>query len=648
MNFKENFRETFKINFRLTPLVFLVFFHIVLLQQNAHANLKTLRHRPDLSLVEKDLSTLLQQAGLSDRPIKIEFSTHTKNNRVRFSCSKSYNLTVAASEEELVSTAYYGLRQIGFLFPHPRWQITPQRNEALKKCNQSWQWEPALRLRGFHLHTQHAGEWTDGFFMDQPQIATDTIWWLARNQQNVIQLQTLRLPDHVLQPKLKPTIELAHQLGIHYGLSFSFAMIQQKNFYLIPFWRAVLGIGDESALRNRIRELMDLYDFDFVASELGTTEFTSINEENSLKWIEILNEELQSKGRSFYVKLHVSTNQYSAKYGNFHFLPRFSSSSVGIQPHTVFFYGLTDAETPMYGRFNFADMRGLMFEQKSKRDIMYFPETSYYIGMDIDVPLFLTDYLVARANDLRFLKDNGFDSQVNFSTGQELGYWLFDWTLALLTDSQLKQNPLAGLALLDEDLPTWEAILKWQTKYLKDYQLIQALSSANLMDDLYPFFEKTHERNLLRELRHDPQTLDSEIGLMQNALNSHPSLASVKNQELKALLEVTQLRLQHALQLRLALQALQNQKTSAKDALEKAKQIRLTALDKMKFITQDYNRYPESFVFTKRKNPTSYPYGYGWPAAQLHFWEREENMIRKYQLWNPFYMNIYNPFRLLL
>ncbi|AGH95791.1 hypothetical protein [Pseudobdellovibrio exovorus] len=643
-----NFRLNFSVKFRITFLSLLAFASIVFAHQNAEANLKKLRYSPDLSLVTTDMTHWLQRAGLSHLPIKIEFLPSSQSHRVRFSCSKSYQLTISASEEEMISTAYYGLRQLGFLFPHPRWQIIPTQAEVLKKCGQLWTWEPSLRLRGFHLHTQHAGEWTDGFFMDQSQIAQDTIWWLARNQQNVIQLQTLRLPDKELQPKLKPTIELAHQLGIHYGLSFSFAMIQQKNFYLIPFWRAVLGIGDEQALRQRIRELMAIYDFDFVASELGTTEFTSINEENSLKWIEILNEELQSQGRSFYVKLHVSTNQYSAKYGNFHFLPRFSSATVGIQPHTVFFYGLTDPQTPMYGRFDFADMRSLMLEQKDKRDIMYFPETSYYIGMDIDVPLFLTDYLVARADDLRFLKKNGFDSQVNFSTGQELGYWLFDWTLALLTDSQLQQNPLAGLNLLGEDTQVWEPILKWQTQYLKNYQLIQALSSANLMDDLYPFFEKTHERKLLRELRHDPQALESEIGLLQNALNSHPSLAGIKNTELKLLLEVTQLRLQHALKLRLALQALQNKKADATTILDEAKKIRLMALDKMGIISSDYNRYPESFVFSKRKNPTSYPYGYGWPAAQLHFWEREENMIRKYQLWNPFYMNIYNPFRLLL
>jgi uncharacterized protein YneF (UPF0154 family) len=624
----------------------LLFIFLLLLPKFILAQENNPQHAPDLKLIEKDVQALLAQSGLKTPQVKIDW-IYSAQNKIEFSChpNKSYNyqIKVHSTQQEVVSSVYLAVRKLGFLFPHPRIQITPKSAEILKHCDQSWVWKPILKMRGFHLHTQHAGEWTDAFFMNNQKIGHDTLWWLARNQQNLVQLQTLRLKDSVLKENLAPLIHLSHQLGIQFGLSFSFAMIQQKNYHLIPFWRALTGLGADEALRKKIKKLIENLDFDYVASELGTTEFTSINEENTLRWMGLVQEELARENRGFYIKSHVSSNQVSKKYGNFNFLTQYASPQIGVQAHTVFFYGLRDENTPMYGRKNFKDMSDFMLAQKEKRPVWYFPETSYYIAMDIDIPLFLADYLVARADDMKFLKENNFTGQVNFSTGQELGYWLFDWNLALLNDSDLKQDPLAGLKLLGEDPKVWNSILNWQTEYIKKQQLIQVLSSANLMDDLYPLAHKTHDRYLLREIKKNPPLIKKQIALLTLALKAKPDFEKVKNLELRLMLEVTALRMQHALKIR---EALLDEKTKT-EKLEEARAVRESALAKMQFIERNYNRYPDSFVFQKKENVTSYPYGYGWPAVTLHFWLREEMMVKNNKMWNPFYMNIYNPFQIL-
>lgn len=612
----------------------------------------------DFKLIEADLSGLLKKsmnnsgakASKASEKVKLNWTSRIEwqNSTVKFLCKADrFEFQINSTPEESVSAAYYGMRRMGFLFPHPRITITPDFSEVLKNCNNTWTWKPVLKERGFHLHTQHASEWVDGFFMQNAKIAEDSIWWLARNQQNLLQLQTLRMDDDFLSKNLNPLATLSNKLGIQFGLSFSFAMFQQKNYYLIPLWRAFFGIDDEKFLRRKLQQILQTYQFDYITSELGTTEFTPISEERTINWMNIAQDELSKHGKRYFIKAHVSSNQVTKKYGNFNFLPRYAHKNVGIQAHTVFFYGLRDENTPMYGRKNFADMVQFMKDQQNKREVWYFPETSYYIAMDLDVPLLLTDYLTSRADDMKFLKENNFTGQVNFSTGQELGYWIFDWTLCLLNDSNFNQDPMAGLKLLGENVQQWRDVIEWQSEYIKKKQIIQQISAANLMDELHPLIHKVHERHLFRELLKRPDLLAAEVQVLEEALNDRPNLQGIKIEELRLLLEVTFMRVEHAYHLRKALQAKANNQPIT-EHLEKAREVTSLARERMDEIERNHNRYPESFVFRQAKNPSSYQYGYGWPAKTLHFWQREEIQIKNNSFWNPLLLNIYNPFLILL
>ena len=120
-------------------------------------------------------------------------------------------------------------------------------------------------------------------------------------------------------------------------------------------------------------------------------------------------------------------------------------------------------------------MKEFLLRENGRRPVWYYPETSYFVAMDIDVPLLLTDYLVARSRDLDLLEANRVPGQVTSTTGQELGYWLMDWTTALMVNSEYRGEPWIGLKLLGEDVAAWKKVIEFQTRYFKERGLISML-----------------------------------------------------------------------------------------------------------------------------------------------------------------------------
>lgn len=574
-------------------------------------------------------------------------SDHTSTGKVTFQClngKRRFRLNIESDDTEGTSTAYYFLRQVGFLYPHPRIEIIPPKSEVLKNCNRSWTWAPRLAQRGFHLHTMHPSEWVDAFFLGNTKAGRDLIWWLVRNQQNLLQIQLIQRTDEELARYLAPLTLYAQNLGLKVGVGASFAMIQQRSYNLIPFWRAFLNISSKEALDQKIRDLVTVVPFDFLSIEMGSSEFTSTNSETTIAWMNQAAATTRDLSKKLFMKVHASTNQQVPDFGNFNFLPMKAVSDVGILPHTVFFYGLNDANAPMYGRKDYADMREFYYRQSFTRESLYYPETSYWVFMDMDVPVFLTDYLEARTADVDWMETQGLNGQLNFSTGQELGYWLIDWQTALLADPASRRNPYLALELLGESRDVWKPILEWQTEYVKKRQLAQALTASNLLDEL-PFAEAVHDRILVRDFYRRPADVQAEGRNLAEALSKAPALDGIKNDELKKMMQVTLLRFRHALALREA--AAFARKTTEFDAkVKEAEGYRLAAYHLVTDVVKK-TRYPETHIFDPWKNPTSYDYGYLWSAAHLHFWQREELILSSGSR-NPFFMNIVNPLKILL
>jgi len=599
--------------------------------------------------IKNDIQKVMQRAGFSTSSIQlnIEKSQKVESNTVKIECSENViALNVSAKPHEWGATAYLGLQKMGFLFPHPRIQISPDQSKMMKACGQTFTWKPTFRYRGFHLHTMHPSEWVSGFLMGETKIANDLVRWLARNGQNVFDLNLLKQKKKTIYKNLKAPFALAKKLGVHPGISLGAALHQQNSYKLLGIIRALTGMGSVKKLKKGVNKLADNIDFDFFVMEAGTSEFTPVPYGKAMEWMEAAAEVLEERQRQLFIKVHVSTNQSNDQYGNFNFLPQYTNSNVGIFPHTVMFYGLYDKHVPMYGNDSFEHMLQFTEQEFKKRPTWYYPETSYFIGMDIDHPLFLTDYLTNRALDMKNLSKLGLEGQANFTTGHENGYWLFDWNLALLANSEFNFSPYAALDLLGEKRSTWEPIVEFQTKFIKDGELISILSAPNFQDELTKG-HRIHERNIIKELVNDSKKLETEINKLVEALKEVPATDTIQNEELRIMTEVTFLRIQHALQTRLALRHPKKSPARAEHLL-KAQDIRLEATAKMMKIYFSYNRYPDSKVYEKwRKNPTAYDYGYGYPTRTLHFWKREEKQVEK-EKFSPFFMNIYNVLDIVL
>ena len=587
--------------------------------------------------IAADLKGILNQSHFSED--LIDFTVKKSDtNTVTINCSEGrINLAVNAVPVEWSATFYYGLQKLGFLFPHPRITITPKKSDMLKHCGKTYFFNPAFKYRGFHLHTLHPSEWVHGFLMGKKKMALDFIKWLARNSQNTFDISLLRQEKAEIYKNLKDPFQKAKEFAIYPGIALGMSLHQQNSFKILSLFSSLTGLNAEKNIKEVVNDLIKNIDFSFLNLESGTSEFTSVSYDDNIKWMNLVSDLLKPHQRQLLTKVHVSTNQKNKKYGNFNFLPQYAKKEVGILPHTVMFYDLYEENAPMYGNKNFHHMRDFLLKEKEKRPTWYYPETSYYILMDIDIPLLLTDYLVSRARDMKNLSAENLEGHLNFTTGQELGYWLFDWTVALHNNRDYDFDPLIALKLLGEDEAKWKLLLDFQTKYFKDHQLISELSFPNMQDEISSE-HRIHTRTNLDEYLDNPKKLHTVIETMTKAWNEVPSTEFIKNEELKILMDITHARLHHALQTRMGLRHPKDSHLRTQQ-IEKAKLTRMKAQALMDRYLQKYKRYPLAKIFERNQNPTSYQFGYGFTASNLHLWHREEEQALQ-ENWSPFFMQV--------
>lgn len=605
------------------------------------ANLVQLR--ADQNELRKDLAMIEKEAALRAGTLNLRSIKNGSTALARVLCqNQKYYLDVFAPDGEKSAAFYKALREMGFLFPHPVVQISPKTSELKKSCGKTYVWRPALKYRGMHLHNLHPNEWVHGFYMHQPEIAEKTVRWLARNGQNVFDMNLLRTVDEAdLIKQLQPQFELAKKFEIHPGVTLGLALNQQKSYKLLSLWQAFTGWGAEEAIKIGLENLANRLPITWVNMEAGTSEFTPTNYEKTIKWLNHSAKILKEKKLGLLIKVHCSTNQFHETYGNYNYLPQYASPEVGILPHTVMFYGLLDKKAPIYGNQDFSDLRDFIQKEKKKRPTWYYPETSYWIGMDVDLPLLLTDYLHTRSQDIKWLYYQGIEGNLNFTTGHALGYWLFDWNSTLMADLDYSFDPLITLKLLGENTDLWKEHIRFQQKWFKDNGIIAMLSAANLQDELSEK-ERIHTRFTMKQLWNNPLQLGKEIELLDNALKEWPDIEGIKNTELKKLMQITKLRHQHALYLRLAIQ----NKEARKPFVERAKTFRGEAQDILASMLPLTSNYPELPLFKKHDNPTAYLFGYAYPAASFYWWKREERQVGSgsFAAWNG---NMYNVWRIL-
>jgi hypothetical protein len=593
-----------------------------------------------LKSVIADNNSLQQDLDLIFGSLNVKTSLRflaSEENSTTISCDRdSILLKIASRPEEKSATLYKALREMGFLFPHPLKQISPSKTQLMRVCGKTVSWHPTMKWRGSHLHTLHPNEWVHAFYMGRTDYAFALVRWLARNGQNLLDVSLLQMEVAELKKKFLPPYLLANQLGIHTGVSLGIALNQQNSFHLLNLFESYTGLNNDKNIKANLEKLFEALPLSFIVLEAGTSEFTSTDYETTLHWLNLAGNITHEHGIQLFTKVHVSTNQVSPKWGNYNFLPQYANQYVGILPHTVMFYGLLDKKAPMYGNKNFEGIKNFTLQEKSKRPTWYYPETSYWVGMDMDIPLFLTDYLKVRAQDYQWLAEQGIEGHFNFTSGHVLGGWLLDWNLALITDADYHFDPLIGVKLLGEDPKLWQEHMDFQHEWFKEKGVIAQLSSANLQDELSTT-HRIHERNTMKELVRVDGRVEVEMTPLEESLEKWPGTSGIKNKELRSLLEVTKLRHEHAVKIRHAVVL----KSDKNNLIQEAADLRLSARYLLNSFSKLETNYPELPLFLKHENPTAYKFGYVFPALTLYFWEREERQIFTNKFF-PLRNNIYN------
>lgn len=379
--------------------------------------------------------------------------------------------------------AYHLLELLGYHFLHPLEPIVPEQIQWPEIA--SIQEAPRWPIRTWHIHTQHPLElthvlngWGPGGVDDKPGWeALLPEWerfleWAVANKQNRVEWFLLMAESwqsfadsEERQARLRTLVDMAHQWGLAVGIDAPIAFKQQHA------WTMLRQKGDEIAQIQQAIDWLNNAGFDYFEIEAGFSEFTHPTDLQMVAWMdEVARYADDTYGKPAYVKVHCTQSQYADSFVdpesgdplNFNFLPYYADSRMGVLPHTVQYY---DLQGPAYTYDNesFAFMRRYMQLEAGRREVLYYPETAYWVSFDVDVPLFLPVYMDRRLFDLRLIaqdEDQGLmgrgehagariQGQVNFSSGWEWGYWMNDVVTARAAWDPLIEIPNQQAAMAE-------------------------------------------------------------------------------------------------------------------------------------------------------------------------------------------------------
>lgn len=550
---------------------------------------------------------------------------------------------------------YRFAEELGIRFFHPEQTFVP---EKFKTPDINKTYKPSYNIRGYQPHTLHPIEMMFAlYYPENKAYAYHYIDWLARNGQNFLVFPLLQN----IEPKWKDwsaymseLVDYAHKKGVKIGPSVQLFPGMQKNSY---FFQA----NDPNWKQKVDKKLQTIFSvpWDFVEGELG--EFVHADPQKTVEWFDYIASELKSKyNASFDVKVHVGGKlkvTYQGQELLYYFLPKFSLRDVGVMVHAVMFYDLF-RPAPAYDHDNFYDHREYLIDQIGKRRVIYFPESAYWCSFDIDVPVWFTEYLYARWNDMHSLSKYDMDGHVTFTSGFEWMHFLTDYLVAKQTwDKKVSlENLLSWFTdVFGDSLEAVKKVLldviRVQNDFLIERNLTAFLSGEDFHDEIGwsanmethpPFFRFEHvakkkmEKTIGEKFENDLQTAKDfvkkydEFLVELNTLREKiPQPALPWYNEMVDSLEITKLRAEHVVKLyEGAFELRSGNEKGAQNALDAAKKIRLAAEQVIRRRELAY-RYPPSMMYERRENYTIYPFAYLHQAHTLCYWTRREEELKQ-------------------
>ena len=667
-----------------------VFIDYVLLKKSLLLNYtihdaKELLKQSKLSIAENEsnatwkISLHLEKAELTYKTLYEANTKLTQQFTIQSSLSDNNIHTIlisSASEKGLSNGIYYFLQnKLGFQFYHPKETVVPDLS-SYKLDTFTETITPRFDKIGFHIHAMHPLEITEALLNENTPNAEQEVKtyidWLCRNGQNYFEFNLLRSINMTTWiPYMKPIIEYAHERGIICGADMSFHMIQQRAFQLYKKFPKSFR-KKETQILNNIKLLMQI-PWDVWNVEFATTEFTHKDEDKLHQQQKFLFDHLAKYKVKLTSRKHVVKDENLISNAKSMKTKRTDmDSAYALFVHTVMFYGLNDSSTPVYRNKDFSHLKNLLIESKQYRDTWYFPESAYWITFDNSVPMFLTPYLSARLDDILYCDALGIDGHLTFSSGWEWNYWLIDWSIARWCWKETNQQQQAFEYL--QKAITDTSILRFvkqaaalQQQFIKDKQLIKVLTAQTITDEIggklnlefHPRPEYAYKYIMNKATKPELafiqqkylRVLDSFI-LAYQELKSNSAISDTGklSNELVQSLDITALRAAHrkntlAYLLDYRTNKLNKSKASNTDYLVSAKRIREQALSIVKIQEGNY-RYSVSTLSAEKKSKTVYDFGYLFPVANLHFWQREE-LQAKNNKWKFWYQNIWDVLKII-
>jgi hypothetical protein len=302
-----------------------------------------------------------------------------------------------------------------------------------------------------------------------------------------------------------------------------------------------------------------------------------------------------------------------------------------------------------------------MFKELPTRRVNYFPESAYWISADVDVPLFLPEYLYSRWNDIHRLvaeaREKGLPplaGHLLFSSGHEWGYWLTDYLTAKMLwqpdaplDTMLADYA-GGFGSCATDVgDAMRSLVDLQTKYLFDERLVAYVQGENITVDFgYLAGKETHPKRVAFEdvlAMNDAERADFEAKVVAELEAMVARMRPIEDKlaglcpgadptvapwcaELWDGVAIVRNRAEHAAKLYRAILA----RAAGSDAEPSYQAATGLTQEAANIVArrEPYYRFDLTRLTGVYDNPTIYGFGYLRPAHTQCYWQRREQQVR--------------------
>ena len=410
--------------------------------------------------------------------------------------------------------------------------------------------------------------------------------------------------------------------------------------------------------------------------QFNPSEFTEIDHERTLARLSALTEHFARAYPEATIEAinHGTYAEPQPPYGRRFFdLPALAPSALGVQLHTLMFYDLERSAAGVYGNADYKGLYRFLQEEQSRRRIVHYPESSWWLTFDLPVPLYLAPVTIdARARDIALLRPyladdpqakSGVVGHHLFTSGQEWGYWMVDYCVAQMTwnvdlsGEECVENIVDSFAESEVLMDVLSAVRERQVEDMRDPRLLRLLvgsddeteAGAALGIVVHPLPPRPSEVAGLD----DRGALELELDLaamgamaadfhdwadrVEATLPAQSSEAGPWVEEIADGLRVFALRAEHSVAIyrgALALRRGDLGRGAAEQALQAARSLTSSARDVIRRREGNY-RYPPALTIDGDErgrpgavpNRTVYPFRVLSRAHRLFYWERPERQL---------------------